>query len=823
MATLPGGTVTFLFTDIEGSTRLLQELGPGYADVLVDHRRKLRAVWSTHRGIEVDTQGDAFFVAFARAQDAVAAAVEAQRQFVSGPVRVRIGIHTGEPVLTAEGYVGMDVHRAARIASCGHGSQILLSQTTRDLLPGFEGRDLGEHRLKDLTRPERLFQLGEGEFPPPKSLNRVNLPVVATPLIGRRAELEELLELVRGARVVTVTGAGGSGKTRIALQVAAELADEFAGGVHFVPLAALRQPELVTSQILATIGVPRVEDLVHVEALMLLDNAEHLLAAAPEISALLASAPSPKLLITSRGPLRIEGEHEYALDALQAADALALFVDRARAVRADFVPDCAAEEICARLDRLPLALELAAARVRSLDTRALLARLEHRLPILTSGRRDAPDRQRTLRATIDWSYDLLTGEDQSAFQKVAVFAGTFSLAAAEAVAEVTLDQLDDLVELSLLKSIRGARFLMLETVREYALDYLDNDEIAEELRHRHAKFFVDLAKEAARQRRNPAARALRRLEADYDNYRTALAWAAENDPVSSIELVGALGWFWLRTARLDEGREYLDSVLATDGGSLRTRARVRAFAGAIRIPRGDLDEAGRLLEEALGEWQQLGDNTELASTLMPLGWLHLAYDAHGQEGAATTARRCFEEALRLWQLDEAEHDVDAVNALCMVDIEQGRIEDAEARASDALEHALLTENTAVEQMASHYLGDCALLRAEYTTAEQRYRRCLELTWEERDQRQSAAELLGYAMSIAGQGRYADALRLAGTWRAFRRHVGIQGGPRFWLRLQERELGRARQELPADAAERAEQAGLQTSLDEAIAWVFSQHS
>jgi predicted ATPase/class 3 adenylate cyclase len=821
MVQLPRGTVTFVFTDVEGSTRLLQELGPRFAYVLAEHRRKLRASWSAHGGVEVDTQGDAFFVAFARAQDAAAAAVAAQRELAGGPVRVRIGIHTGEPLVTVEGYVGIDVHRAARIASCGHGGQTLLSQTTRDLLDGLELRDLGEHRLKDLTRPERLFQLGDGDFPPLKSLNRVNLPVAATPLIGRSAELDDLMELVREARVVTITGTGGSGKTRIALQVAAELAEEFAGGVHFVPLAALRQPELVAAQILATLGVPRVEDLADVEALFVLDNAEHLLAAAPEISSLLAAAPAPKLLVTSRAPLRIEGEREYALNPLEAGDALALFVDRARAVRADFVPDRAAEEICARLDRLPLALELAAARLRSLDAPTLLERLEHRLPMLTGGRRDAPERQRTLRATIDWSYDLLAPEDQCAFRRLAVFAGSFSLAAAETIADVGLEQLDDLVELSLLKPIRGGRFLILETVREYALDRLDEDGGGEELLRGHASFFAGLAEQASAQRYDPAARALRRVEVEYDNFRVALPWAAQTEPPLFVQLAGALGWFWLRTARLDEGREYLDAALAADAGSPRMRARARAFAGSIRIPRGDLEDAERFLEEALQVWRQLGDTNEAASTLMPLGWVHLAYDARGQEAAATTARRCFEEALRLWQLDQSEHEVDAVNALCMVDIEEGRIADAEARAGTALEHALEAGNASVEQMASHYLGDCALIRADYATAERRYRRCLELTWEEGDPRQSAAELLGYAMSIAGQGRYADALRLAGTWRAFRTRAGIRGGPRFWRRLQERELGRARSELPRDTADRAWEEGLAATLEEAVAWVFSE--
>jgi predicted ATPase/class 3 adenylate cyclase len=817
---LPSGTVTFLFTDVEGSTKLLQELGARYADALAEHRRKLRALFAEHGGVEVDTQGDAFFVAFRRAQDAAAAAVAAQRELAGGPMRVRMGIHTGEPLVTPEGYAGIDVHRAARIAACGHGGQVLVSQTTRDLVRGFELRELGEHRLKDLTRPERLFQLGEGDFPPVRSLNRVNLPVAATPLIGRRRELAELIELVREARVVTITGAGGSGKTRLALQVAAELVDEFTGGVHFVPLASLGQPELVIAQIVSTVGVPRMEDMKNVQALFVLDNAEHLLAAASDLSALLAAAPAPKLLVTSRAPLRIDGEREYALDVLAPADALAFFTDRARAVRADFVPEPAVEEICARLDRLPLALELAAARLRSLDPPAMLERLGHRLPLLTGGRRDAPERQRTLRATIDWSYGLLASEDQEAFRRLAVFAGSFALAAAEVVADVGLEQLDHLIELSLLKPIRGGRFLMLETVREYARDRLQDRGDEGDLRRRHASFFARLAEESYAKRYDPAARSIRRAEVDYDNLRIALDWAAQNDPPLFVQVAGALGWFWGRTARLVEGRQYLDAALAAGAAPTATHARALAFAGSLRVPRGDVEEGHRLLKAALDLWRELDDRNELASTLIYLGWVHMAYRAHGHEGHDAAARECFEEALRLWQIDRSVQEVEAVNALCMLDIEQGRIDSAEARARAARELALKTGNASVEQMATHYLGDCALIRADYPTAAKRYRRCLELTWEEGAPLQSVAELVGYAMAIAGQGRYEEALRLGGAGSAFRSAAGVRGPvPRFWRQLQEREFGRARRELPPEIADRAWEQGATASLDEAVTWVL----
>jgi len=317
-------------------------------------------------------------------------------------------LHTGEPLLTDEGYVGIDVHRAARIASVGHGGQILVSRSTRDLAGADSLRDLGDHRLKDLTAPERIYQLGDDDFPPLKSLNTTNLPVASNPLVGRKTELAELTAMLSNAeRLVTLTGAGGSGKTRLALQVGAELLDRFSGGVFFVPLASLTEPELVRSTVARIAGARELEELSDRPALLVLDNFEHLLDAAAEVAALLAAGESAKVLATSRAPLRVQGECEYAVDPLPEGDAVELLVQRARSVRRDFVPDDCATEICRRLDGLPLALELAAARLRSLDAAALLERLDRRLPLLTAGARDAPARQRTLRATIEWSYDLL--------------------------------------------------------------------------------------------------------------------------------------------------------------------------------------------------------------------------------------------------------------------------------------------------------------------------------------------------------------------------------------------------------------------------------
>jgi hypothetical protein len=390
MRELPTGTVTFLFTDIEGSTRLLNELGDAYPDALADHRRLLRDAFDRHGGVEVDTQGDAFFVAFARASDALGAATDAQEALGGGPVKVRIGLHTGEPLITDEGYVGIDVHRAARIAAAGHGGQVLVSQTTHDLAGADGLRDLGEHRLKDLSAPERIFQLGDHDYPPLKTLYQTNLPVPATPFLGREDELAAVGDLLADTdlRLLTLTGAGGSGKTRLALQAAGAAADGYPGGVWWVPLAPVNDPEAVFETAAAALGVSgSLEEAIgQRRLLLLLDNLEHLIEAAPRLSPLLASCPNLDMVVTSRERLQLQGEHVYPVPVLARSEARALFTARARAVSPDFEETQELDELCARLDDLPLALELAAARTAILSTEQLLSRLGSRLDLLRGGR-----------------------------------------------------------------------------------------------------------------------------------------------------------------------------------------------------------------------------------------------------------------------------------------------------------------------------------------------------------------------------------------------------------------------------------------------------
>jgi class 3 adenylate cyclase len=423
---LPSGTVTFLFTDIEGSTRLLHELGPeAYAEALAEHRRILREAFARFGGVEVDTQGDALFVVFPTAPGALEAATEALQRLEPVSIRVRMGIHTGTPLLTEEGYVGQDVHRAARIAAAGHGGQVLVSASTATLV-GLDLLDLGEHRFKDLAAPERVYQLGAGEFPALKSLYRTNLPVPATPFLGRERELPEVVELLSrdDVRLLTLTGPGGTGKTRLALQATAEASDAYPDGVFWTPLASLRDPELVMETAAQALGTKDGlgEHIADKKLLLLLDNFEQVVEAAPHVASLLSACPNLHVLVTSRERLRVRWEQTWPVPALAEQDGAELFSARARAIDPFFAPSPAVADLCDHLDGLPLAIELAAARTAVFSPEQLLERLSQRLDLL-KGDRDADPRQQTLRGTIEWSHDLLSEQEQQLFRRLSVFAG----------------------------------------------------------------------------------------------------------------------------------------------------------------------------------------------------------------------------------------------------------------------------------------------------------------------------------------------------------------------------------------------------------------
>ena len=630
MRELPSGTVTFLFTDIEGSTRLLHELGDRYPEALGEHRRLLREAFGRHGGVEVDTQGDAFFVAFAEARGAVAAAGEAQAALADGPIRVRMGLHTGEPIVWAEGYAGLDVHRGARICACAHGGQVVLSERTRAQVDGFTLRDLGAHRLKDLSEAQELYQLGETEFPPLKTLHATNLPTQPSPLIGRERELGDLATLLDEHRLVTLTGPGGSGKTRLALQAAADAVEDFPHGVFWVPLQALRDPTLVLPTIAQTVGSKNglSDHLGDKRMLLLLDNLEQVIEAATPLSKLLTETANVRLLITSREPLRVAGEQRYDVEPLPELDAVTLFLERARAVDAHFEPDSDVAEICRRLDGLPLALELAAARVGLLSTGQLLDRLEHALPVLTLGARDAPQRQQTLRATIAWSHDLLNDEEQRLFRRLAVFAGSFDLEAVEPVCEAGLDTLQSLVDRSLVRRWGSGRVGMLETIHEYAEERLAGSNDADETRRRHAEHYLGVAESANLSGDSDDEQQQHELAVlELDNIRAALAWTVANEETSlGLRLTLALAAFWVARDPF-EGRRWLETLLERGENvpsPLRARA-LRDYGGLVFIA-GEYEQGERLYEESLALYRELGDERGIAEVLSRLA---MAANARG--------------------------------------------------------------------------------------------------------------------------------------------------------------------------------------------------
>ncbi len=621
---LPIGTVTLLFTDIAGSTRLLHELGPaGYADALGEHRRIVREAATAHGGVEVDTQGDAFFIAFPTADGAAAAARTARERLAEGPIRVRMGLHTGVPTPTDEGYVGLEVHRGARIAALACGEQILVSAETAALLDSEPLRDLGHHRLKDFEGALALYQLGDGEVPPLRTPGSVALPTPATRFVGREQELFDAISLVyeRDPRVLTVLGPGGTGKTRFAIELARLLADDAEGGTVFVPLAPLRDAEFVLPTVADLLGASspdpeaiaaRVgERRTHVVC----DNLEHLLpAAAFPLAELVAAVPALRLIATSREPLRVQGEAELDLPPLVRDEAVALFCERARAVRPDVTGTDTVVQLCDRLDRLPLALELAAARTKLLAPEALLERLADRLDTL-KGTRDAEERHATLRATIAWSYELLDEEEQELFAHLGVFRGGCTLETAEIVCDADLDTLASLLDKSLLRRRTGRRgeerYWMLETIREFALERLHESGVEDDLRRRHAQRMLYIA-HAAHLDEGGSESDLESGLAEREDLRAALDWAEANDASYGLELAAELQNLWNASAP-KEGMERFQRLLDRAGtipNELRARA-LLAYAGTADLSGKD-EQAEKLGQESLRLYEELGDERGVA-------------------------------------------------------------------------------------------------------------------------------------------------------------------------------------------------------------------
>lgn len=634
---LPSGTVTYLFTDVEGSTKLLHELGAGdYAQALAEHRRILRRAFAAHGGVEVDTQGDAFFVAFPTAQGALETAAEATDELASGPIRVRIGIHTGRPHLTEEGYVGADVHLGARIAASGHGGQVLLSQETRELVEG-ELTYLGEHRLKDFQDPIGIFQLGSERFPPLKTISNTNLPRPASSFVGREKEVREIVSLLQdGARLLTLSGPGGSGKTRLAIEAATELVPTVKAGVFWVGLAPLNDSALVAGTIAQTLGANDglAEHIGERELVLLLDNLEQVVEAAPELASLVEACPNLRLLVTSRELLRVRGEVEYPVLPLHEPDAVDLFCARAR-----IAPDTTVHELCRALDNLPLALELAAARGSVLSPQQILERLSNRLDLLRGGR-DADPRQQTLRTTIKWSYDLLNEKERRLFARLGIFNGGCTLEAAQQVAGADLDTLQSLVDKSLLRHTEE-RFWMLETIREYATERLDQSDEAEEVRRLRAEYFRGFTESANLMNESEGEQRYDLVIPEANNIRAALDWACEADPELGLRIAVALENYWATNSPAEGELRF--TVLLERAAAIPTELLGLAFRcrGASSYIMGRFNEGTRDYDRALTVFRRLGDGFRVGIMLFRLG-----IEAN-RTGDRTKARAHLEESLNL--------------------------------------------------------------------------------------------------------------------------------------------------------------------------------
>ena len=635
---LPTGTVTFLFTDIQGSTSLLDELGAAaYADALATHRRVVRETSSPLGGVEVDTQGDAFFLAFGRAPDALRAAELITERLADGPIRLRIGVYTGTPLVTDEGYVGADVHRAARIAAAGHGGQVLVSASTA-ALAGVPLRDLGEHRFKDLASPERIFQLGDETFPPLKSLYRSNLPVPATPFLGREPELAAVEALLRGpgARLVTLIGPGGTGKTRLALQAAAEVSDEYVDGVFWAALAPLRDATLVLPTLAGAVGVAEhpnaapindlAEGLAGRRLLVFLDNAEHLMpAAADAIGEFVAACPTVTAIVTSRERLQLPGEQVYAVPPMSTLDGETLFRRRAAEAGVTVESSDVVRALCARLDDLPLALELAAARTVVFTPAQLLERVSHRLDLLRAGR-GVDARQATLRATIAWSHDLLDPDERALFRRMSIFVGGCSLELAEAVTGADADVLQSLLDKSLLRRTdapHGPRFWMLETIREFADERLDAAGESDEVTRRHVDHYAAIA-ETAFDEKLRGHDDLATFREERENLRRALDVAQQTEPQIALEMASHLVRSWIDLGAIREGRDRIATALAdAPEAPEAARAAARYGAGLLAWYQTDLEAIEREARTALELYTTLGDRRGAGSAHVLLGWIPL--------------------------------------------------------------------------------------------------------------------------------------------------------------------------------------------------------
>jgi predicted ATPase/class 3 adenylate cyclase len=734
VATLPRGTLAFLLSDIEGSTRLAAAAGARFPELLDAHFALMRAAIEAQGGTIVSTEGDSVFAVLPTAGAAVRAAAEAQRglgahRWPDGmPVKVRIGVHVGEAVLGGRDYTGIEVHKAARIMAAGWGEEIICSAAVQALVgESLEDpmtlRDLGVHTLRDIAQPERLYQVVvpglRAEFPPPRTESAAaptNLPMPLTRFVGRTRELDDVEQLVAGTRLVTLTGPGGTGKTRLAIETGRASLRTFPDGVFFVALDAVRDPDLVIPQVAQTLGL--VEEagrsidetlagyLANKRLLLILDNLEQVISAAPRIAALLGAAPNFVILGSSREPLGVAGETIYSVPPLSlpvepgrptaeqvaGLEAVELFVERARVARPDFALTddnaWAVAAICRRVDGLPLAIELAAARLNVLAPAQILERLDHRLTLLAGSRRDVSDRQRTLRGAIDWSHDLLAEHEKAGFRRFAVFSGGADLDAALAVLDPDgslgvdpIDLISALVARSLLRTtaeLGESRFAMLETIREYALEQLAAAGEDGLVRDRHSDFYARAASAAAdvlvtadRDAR------LDRLDREMPNFRAAIAWSiTTRDVTRGAQIAFGLKDFWRTRIHLREARRVLDDLLAVCAGEEASRARVDLLTVASELAawHSDYERSTELSRAAIADLEALGDRRGLAQALSNVGWGNLA-------GRPEVARDSFKQSIAIArELGDETVLVGSVQGLSLAEFQLGDM-DAATRAT----------------------------------------------------------------------------------------------------------------------------------------------
>jgi predicted ATPase/class 3 adenylate cyclase len=891
-----GGTLAFLFSDIEGSTRLEQAVGTAaYAQLRERHRDLLRAAFAAHGGVEQGTEGDSFFVVFGTAAEAIAAAAEAQRSIAAEAwptdvaVRVRMGLNAGEATTAGGSLVGLAINRAARIAAVAHGGQVLVSEAIRGLAAGAltdELRlvDLGAHRLRDLQEPEHLYQLAaaglEKAFPPLATIDARpnNLPTQLTSFVGREEELAAVGGLLGQNRLVTLTGPGGTGKTRLSLQAAAAAAAEQPDGTFFVPLETVRDPALVASRIAGEIGLAEsggrsardvlVEWLGEKRVLLVLDNFEQVGDGGPVIADLLRAAPGLRILATSRAPLHVSGEQEFPVPGLpvppdpsqmggyekarQAAggpllaelntyEAVRLFVARAVAVRPDFAvtnanaPAVAA--ICARLQGMPLAIELAAARIRLLSPDAILTRLEHQLNLLAAGARDLPARQQTLRGAIAWSYDILDEADRRLLDRLSVFANGFDLEAAEAIggpeAETGRDVLDGLTALADQSLIRAVdadppRFYLLETIREFAAEMLDGREDAAATRARHTRWALELVETASTGLSGSDQRELlSRLEREHDNVRSALDRAmAAGDADSAIRLAFGMWRFWQKRGHLYEARRRLEAIAAQpwsrDDPVLR--ARLMEALGGVLWWQADIVPMKDAYGEALEIWRGIGDKAEIANALYNYSFSFAyapdpAVDPRtaDPEGLGLAAQ---EEAYAIYrEIGDLKGQANVVWGMGNADYFAMAGDHGEARFRLALDLFRNVRDVTMEAWSLHMLGSALLRQGRSAEASGHLRHALRHFYAASDAAGMALAFDDLHAQAVSDGDLERAARLYGAARRLTAATGAELAGYVDVQFEHQMRPHISGRLPAEDLDRLMAEGAAMTLDDAVAYAL----